>query len=75
MSLSNTSLQSSGNPIVERVQRVQEPEVMEDTKKKGPENQHNQHTYELTEMEAECTGSAPDGGVELKAEVDIRPHP
>lgn len=58
MSLSNSSLQSSGNPVVEQVQSVHKPEVMEDTKKKGSDNQRDQHIYELIETEAACTGPA-----------------
>jgi hypothetical protein len=61
---------NSGNPSEGEEERVEEPEVMEDTHKhthtnqkkkqnQSPLNQHEQHSYELPKtegMQQDCTG-------------------
>jgi hypothetical protein len=47
---------SSDNTAERETER--KPEGMEDTKNKGPLNQHDQNSYELTETGASCTRTA-----------------
>lgn len=55
---SSPSTQVSGNPTQEEMERVWEPEGLEDTEKARPINQHEQNTHELRETSETSTGCA-----------------
>lgn len=56
MTLSNPSLQSSGNPEEEEVEGVGETEETKDTRRMRPSKMAEQRSYELAETEAGSTG-------------------